>query len=87
MNRLGHGGTGLVFLEHLIRLHYHLIAFADGLRVLNVVLRVHIQEVIIDGDLISLEIGDCGLVQLQDQDLQVEVQAFNFFLAFGDLVG
>ena len=73
MNRLGHCGTGLVFLEHLVCLHYHLIAFADGLRVLYVVLRVHIEEVIIDGDLISLEVGDSGLIQLQDQDLKVEV--------------
>ena len=73
MNRLGHGGTGLVFLEHLICLHYHLIAFADGLRVLYVILRVHIKEVIIDGDLISLEVGDRSLIQLEDQNLQIEV--------------
>ena len=73
MNRLGHSGTGLVFLEHLICLHYHLIAFADGLRILYVVLRIHIEEVIIDGDLISLKVGDRGLIKLQDQYLKVEV--------------
>ena len=73
MNRLDHRGIDPVFLKHLICLHYRLIKVANCLRALNMVLRVHIEEVIIDGDFISFELGDRGLIQLEYQYLQVEV--------------
>lgn len=66
MNRFRHTGLRLVLFKNLISFDYHLVAFTDCLRILNMILRVNIQEVIVDSNLVSFEVGDGCLIQLQN---------------------
>jgi hypothetical protein len=80
----GHLQLGFIVKVLLVSSYDASVAGNDLLGVVDVLLRVGVDEVVVDGDFVLLEVGDGALVELEHYDLEVEVEALNLLLSLRD---